>query len=57
LPALKFAGARSFVGFEGAGFRFAEARDLPPKKTKNVGRKFIMNNSDGIKKPHPSQKT
>lgn len=38
-PAFEFAGARSFVVFEGAGFRFMEAPALPAKKTKNVGKR------------------
>jgi hypothetical protein len=41
-PAFEFAGARSFVLFEGAGFRFTESPELPPKKTKNVRRKFAL---------------
>ena len=39
-PAFEFARARSFVVFEGAGFRFTEAPALPPKKTKNVGKRI-----------------
>ena len=39
-PAFEFAGARSFVVFEGAGFRFTEAPALPAKKTKNVRKRI-----------------
>jgi hypothetical protein len=39
-PAFEFAGARSFVVFEGAGFRFTEAPELPAKKTKNAGKRI-----------------
>jgi hypothetical protein len=39
-PAFEFAGARSFVVFEGAGFRFTEAPELPTKKTKNVRKRI-----------------
>jgi hypothetical protein len=46
-PAFEFAGARSFVVFEGAGFRFREAPDLPAKENEerredNSYRKILM---------------
>jgi hypothetical protein len=39
-PAFEFAGARSFVVFEGAGFRFSEAPELPPKKNEKRWKKI-----------------
>jgi hypothetical protein len=46
-PAFEFAGARSFAVFEGAGFRFTEAPDLPAKENEerredNSYRKILM---------------
>jgi hypothetical protein len=35
-PAFECPGARFFAVFEGAGFRFTDAPELPAKKTKNV---------------------
>jgi hypothetical protein len=39
-PAFDFAGARSFVGFEGAAFRFTKTPEHPPIKTNKAGKKI-----------------